>query len=495
MRFRVPVLFLQIKNQALERPVLFGTRALAGGIFGIGMVALAVWFGRKLGAGTSGFARAFPAVHAAGLRFLFQYLLTALLPLMAVSQATVALAYLFKNPEIRFLLILPLSRTRIFFARGAKVFLTASGYFYLMFIPFLWGLGGAGFALKAMVPVTLFLLITFFLGLLLILLLASLFHVSTLHRAFSFFFALFSVGFIFAFRNLHPEVLFASPQAFVLAMNRPLPFPYSPASRAAKSLLEIYQGGGAVDGILLASCGLLFAAAFAAFGASYFRAFSRSLSQGRRKKERVKERMPGRPFVWALVMKEWLHVARSPTRLSQAMLMASLLILYFFNMAHLPLRGDPLFGLLYQGLHVFLMGFIISALGLRFAFPAPSLEGEAVVFFKSLPVTGRAAFAARSTAWFVPFLLISVLLNAMAWHSLQLPSSEFLKMNLAGTLLALLASAGGVGMGMIHPRYKNANPLQVGFSPEGLGYFFICLAATSFTAWLFLRSVIADLLK
>jgi ABC-2 type transport system permease protein len=492
---QIPVLLLQIKNQALERPALFITRVLAGGAFGVGAVALAGWFGWKLGAGTNAFARAFPAVHASGLRFLFQYLLTALLPLMAISQATVALAYLFKNPEIRFLLTLPLSRTRIFFSRGVKIFLTASGYFYLLFIPFLWGFGGVAFALKAMVPITLFLLITFFLGLLLILLLTSLFHVATLHRAFSFFFALFAVGFIFAFRNLHPETLFASPQAFVLAMNRPLPFPYSPASRAAKSLLEVYQGGGPVDGILLASCAGLFLAAFAAFGASYFRAFSRSLSQGRRKREQVRGRMPGRPFVWALVMKEWLHVARSPTRLSQAMLMASLLILYLFNMAHLPLREDPMFGLLYQGLHVFLLGFIISALGLRFAFPAPSLEGEAVVFFKSLPVAKRTAFAARSAAWFIPFLLISILLNAMAWRSLDLPASEFLKMNLAGGALALLASAGGVGMGMIHPRYKNANPLQVGFSPEGLAYFFLCLAATSFTAWLFLRSVIADLLK
>ena len=393
------------------------------------------------------------------------------------------------------LLTLPLSRARIFFSRGAKIFLTASGYFYLMFIPFLWGFGGAVFALKAIIPVTLFLLITFFLGLLLILLLTSIFHVSTLHRAFSFFFALFAVGFIFAFRNLHPETLFASPPAFLLTMNRPLPFPYSPASRAAQSLLEIYQGGGGVDGQLLVPCGLLFAAAFTAFGVSYFRAFSRSLSQGRRRKEKVKARMCGRSFTWTLMLKEWLHVARSPTRLSQAMLMASLLILYFFNLARLPLREDALLGLLYRGVHVFLMGFIISALGLRFAFPAPSLEGEAAVFFKSLPVTCRIAFAARATAWFIPFLLISILLNAMAWRSLDLPSSEFLKMSLAGGALALLASAGGVGMGMIHPRYKNANPLQVGFSPEGLAYFFLCLAATSAVAWWFLRNVISELLR
>ena len=489
------VLISQIKNQARERPAWFTVRILAGGAFGVGTVVLAEVFGRRLGSGTRVLASAFPAAYAAGLRLLLDHLLAALFPLISLSQAVAALAYFFGNPDLKFLLILPFPPMGFFLARGARVFATASGFFYLLFIPLFWGFGGPAFALKALLPLTLYMAIAFFVALLAVLALANLFHVTTLHRAFAFVFALYSVVFILAFRSLHPEEIFASPSAFLQTLGRPMPASSAPPARTASALVDLHLGRGAgPDPLTAGLCLLLGLASYGAFVFGYARAFSRSRSQAGRKEERVGPRVPQGSFFFALAVKEWLRIMRSPTRLAQVLLMAGLLFLYVFNLTHLPMKEDAILVPLYKGFHVFLLGFILSALGLRFAFPAESMEGGAVVFFRSLPVSKSAAWAAKSAAYFIVFFAISVLLNSAAWFSLPLNIPDVIWMNLAGAALAFLASAGGVALGMIHPNYKNANPLQVGFSPEGFGYFFLCLAATSATAWLFMRSAILELL-
>ena len=495
MVLRLGVPLLQIRNQARERPAWFSARMLAGGAFAAGMVALAEIFGRRLGAGTRMLAAAYPAAYAAGLRLLLDRLLAALFPLISLSQAAAALAYFFGNPDLKLILALPIPPLHFFLMRGARVFATASGFFYLLFIPLLWGFGGKPFAMKALIPLTLYMAIAFFLGLSAVLALANLFRVTALHRAFAVAFALYAVVFILAFRSARPERMFASPAAFLQTLQRPLPAPFLPPARTASTLVDLHLGrGAAVDPLTAGVCLLLGLASCAAFTAGYSRAFSRSRSQAGRKEERVKPRVPQASFFPALAVKEWLRILRSPTRLAQVLLMAGLLFLYIFNLAHLPMKGDPILVPLYKGLHVFLTGFILSALGLRFAFPAASMEGDAVVFFRSLPVSASAVWAAKSAAYFIVFLAVSILLNGAAWFSLPMAVPDFLWMNLAGAVLALLASAGGVALGMVHPKYKNANPLQVGFSPEGLGYFFLSLAATSATAWLFMRSAVLELL-
>ena len=491
----LPLSVLFLKNQARERPILFGTRALAGAAFGAGAVALAGWFGARLHTGTAGLEAAAPALFDRGLTLLLHTLLSALLPMMVISQAVTALAGLFKNADARFLLALPLSPSRIFASRGPRIFATATGFFYLMAVPFFWGFGGPLVAARSLVPLTLFLLITFGAGLLFILGLAALFRVATLHRAFSFFFALFAVLFILVFRGMRPEALAASPAAFLLALDRPAAAPWLPSYPAARALAGLRDGWtGLAPPALLWPALILCAGAFLAFRLSYFRLYSRSQSQGRRKRPTVRPRLGGRPFLFNAVVKEWLSLLRHPTRLSQAMLMASLLFLYLANFAVLPLKGDPLFGSVYRGLHLFLTGFILSALGLRFAFPAPSLEGPAIRFLQGLPVSGWMLFRARTLAYALPLTGVALVLNASAWWGLGFTTPELLKFTAIGVALAVAFSAAGVAAGSVHPRYQDPNPLQVGFSPEGLGYFFFCLAVTAALTWTYLKDTLRTIL-
>jgi hypothetical protein len=234
--------------------------------------------------------------------------------------------------------------------------------------------------------------------------------------------------------------------------------------------------------------------AWAAFRAGYFRLYSRSLSQGRRKRELLRPRLGGRSLFRDLVAREWLSLLRHPTRLSQAMLMASMLLLYLANFAVLPLRGDPLLGSLYRGMHLFLTGFILAALGLRFAFPAPSLEGPAVRFLQGLPVRGRTLFLARTLAYALPLAGVALALTGAAAWGLGFSAGEAAAFAGAGSALAVLFSAAGVAAGSLKPRTRNPDPLQVGFSPEGLGYFALCLAVTAALAWAYARDTLSLLL-
>lgn len=490
MRSVLPLPLLLVKNQVRDRPWLFGTRTAAAAVFGAGAMALAWWFGSRLHAGTAALQAAAPALFSRGYTLLLHTLLAALLPLMTISQAVTALACLFKNADARFLLSLPFPASRLFLSGGTRIYATATGYFYLMMVPFLWGFGGGRYALRALVPLTLFLLVTFGAGVLFIFALVALFRVATLHRAFSFFFALFAVLFLLAFRGLRPETLAVSPAAFLLALDHPPAGTWMPSWPAARAL----AGGPPAPLSLLAPALLLAGGAALVFRRFYFRLYSRSLSQGRRKRETVRSRLGARSFVLNAVLKEWLSLLRHPTRLSQAMLMASMLLLYLANFSVLPLRGDPLFGGLYRGLHLFLTGFILSALGLRFAFPAPSLEGPAVRFLQTLPVPGRALFAARTLAYALPLAAVAFLLDGAAWWGLGLSPSEFGILGLLGAGMAALFAAAGVGAGSLHPQHRNPNPLQVGFSPEGLGYFFFCLAVTGGVTWAYAGGAVRRLL-
>jgi len=480
----LPLLFL--KNQARERPLLFGTRAFAAAIFGAGAVALSFWAGARLRTGTAGLEAAVPLLFHRGFTLLLHTLLTALFPLMVISHSVTALACLFKNADAPFLLSLPLSPARLFASRGAKIYFTATGYFYLMAAPFFWGFGGGAATARAMVPLTLFLLATFGAGMLFILALAAAFRIATLHRAFSFFFALFAVLFILVFRDLRPETLAVSPAAFLLALSRPPAAPWMPSWPAANAL----SGGPLAPPALLLPAGVLCAGAFLAFRFGYFRLYSRSRSQGRQQKETLSPRLRGRRFLSNAILKEWLSLSRHPTRMAQVMLMASLLFLYMANFAVLPMRADPVFGGLYRGLHLFLSGFILSALGLRFAFPAPSLEGPAIRFLRGLPVSGRTLCAARTIAYALPLAGVALVLNLAAWWGLGLSAPEFAAFAATGAALAAVFAAAGVAAGSIHPRYGNPDPLQVGFSPEGLGYFFVCLGITAAVTWAYVRDAV-----
>ena len=257
----VPLPLLLLKNQARERPWLFGTRLLAGAAFGMGAAVLSYQFGMRLQAGTEGLRATAPLLFERGYAFLLHMLLSSLLPLMTISQAVTALACFFKGADTPFLLSLPLKPSALFVSKGLKVFGTATGFFYLMMVPFLWGFGGGGYAVRALVPLTLYIGVTFGAGILFILALAALERAAALHRAFSFFFALFAVLFILAFRGLRPEVLASSPAAFLLALDRPPAGTWLPSWPAARAL----AGGPAAPLSLLVPAAVLCAGAFLAF--------------------------------------------------------------------------------------------------------------------------------------------------------------------------------------------------------------------------------------
>jgi ABC-2 type transport system permease protein len=159
-----------------------------------------------------------------------------------------------------------------------------------------------------------------------------------------------------------------------------------------------------------------------------------------------------------------LRDASTPAQLGS---LAAVFLLDVLNVRLLP-AADPSARDLVAGLQTGLSLFLVSALSLRFAYPAVSTDGRAAAVLRSLPLDPRRHLAARWAARALPAVATSLLLTGLSLAVLRSPS--------ATTAAALsVAFAGGLaipalhtGLGGLFPRYDASNPVAVALGPGGL---------------------------
>jgi ABC-2 type transport system permease protein len=159
-----------------------------------------------------------------------------------------------------------------------------------------------------------------------------------------------------------------------------------------------------------------------------------------------------------------LRDASTPAQLGS---LAAVFVLDVLNVRLLP-ATDASARDLVAGLQTGLSLFLVSALSLRFAYPAVSTDGRAAAVLRSLPLDPRRHLAARWAARALPAVATSLLLTGLSLAVLRSP---------AGTTAAALsvAFAGGLaipalhtGLGGLFPRYDASNPVAVALGPGGL---------------------------
>ncbi len=159
-----------------------------------------------------------------------------------------------------------------------------------------------------------------------------------------------------------------------------------------------------------------------------------------------------------------LRDAATPAQLGT---LAAVFVLDLLNLKLLP-GGDAASRDLVHGLQSGLGLFLVSALSLRFAFPAVSTDGRAALLLKSLPVSAARHLFVRWTVRAAPSLAAALLLaGASAWalgaHGFPL-----------GAAVAVAAVGGlaipaiHLGLGALFPRYDAPNPVSVALGPGGL---------------------------
>ncbi len=292
------------------------------------------------------------------------------------------------------------------------------------------------------------------------------------------------------FRFLRPERL-ADPDAFfsmmqyISALKAP-DSPYLPTHWVTETLWAYLSGtsgrGHVFNGLLLWStaAALIFVNVWTA-GAVYFAGFSKSQEAKRRRSGRkfldllaALVRKPLSKDVASIMDKDIRAFFRDNTQWSQLLLLGALVVVYLYNFSVLPLERSPIRLDFLQNeiafLNMGLAGFVLSAVSVRFIFPAVSSEGEAFWIVRSSPVSMRRFLWSKYVLYIVPLLVLGEVLILFT-DSLLHVSSFMMVLSSVTMFLAIFGIVAlAVGLGAVYPNLKCQNIAQVSTGFGGLMY-------------------------
>jgi ABC-2 type transport system permease protein len=212
---------------------------------------------------------------------------------------------------------------------------------------------------------------------------------------------------------------------------------------------------------------------------------------------RLASRRPAISLGAVLLRAEFATVLRDVSAPAQIGSLAAVFVLDLLNVRLLP-ATDPAARDLVAALQTGLSLFLVSALSLRFAYPAVSTDGRAAAVLRSLPLDPRRHLLARWAARSLPAVLASLFLTGASLAALRPPgrtAAAAITVTLAG---GLAIPALHTGLGGLFPRYDGPNPVAVALGPGGL---FALVLSTSlavlatFAVSEELRALVAALLR
>ena len=302
------------------------------------------------------------------------------------------------------------------------------------------------------------------------------------------------------FRFAQPERL-VSPESFghfaqfLTAMETPSA-PFLPSSWSAEILAAPLFGKSTDPGFfyaLLASYGLFFPlAASWVSSAVYLTGWSKAQQapQGMRSSGRLARALECalRPFpaIWrAIMLKDIRTFMRDTTQWSQVFLLAALIVVYIYNFKVLPLDRSPLppgtLRTLISFANLALAGFVLSAVAVRFAFPAVSLEGKAFWILQTAPISPRSLLWSKFWLNFLPLLALGATLIFLSNILLRVPPWMMaLSLATIGAMTAGVAAI-AVGIGALYPNFSFENAAQIPTSFGGAICMIFCVAFVAAT--------------
>ncbi len=181
----------------------------------------------------------------------------------------------------------------------------------------------------------------------------------------------------------------------------------------------------------------------------------------------------------AIMSKDIKTFFRDTTQWSQLLLLGALVIVYLYNFSVLPLNRSPIPSFYLQNLFSFLnlglAGFVISALAVRFVFPAVSLEGKAFWLIKTSPISTHRFLWSKFWTSLLPLLILSEILIILSNYFLK--ATDFMMILSSVTIFFMnFGIVGlGVGIGAIYPRFQVENVAKIAAGFGGIVYMIICM--------------------
>ncbi len=297
---------------------------------------------------------------------------------------------------------------------------------------------------------------------------------------------LFFVVMYVLFRMLRPEKL-VDPDAFptlvqyLTAMRGPVSplLPSSWASEALSPLLRRTMDGSLFSLLMLwSTAGAVVVVGEWVCDRIYYAGWSRSqegkkATLSRSRAANAFSRLAVLPFrgkMRAIVLKDVKLFFRDTSQWSQLFLLLALMVVYIYSFKLLPLERAAMPSFYLQNLISFLnlgmVGFVTTAVAVRFVFPAVSLEGASFWIIRSAPLSIGDFLWAKFWSSLLPLLVLSEILIVLS--NVLLKATPFM-MGL-GIVTVFIMTFGitslGVGLGAAFPKFKHENVAQI---PTGFG--------------------------
>jgi len=213
----------------------------------------------------------------------------------------------------------------------------------------------------------------------------------------------------------------------------------------------------------------------------YFIGFSKSQEAKRRRKGRdMLDRiikLIKRPFgneVASIIEKDVRSFFRDNTQWTQLLLLGALVVVYVYNFSVLPLERSPIRVDFLQNVIAFLnmglAGFVLSAVSVRFIFPAVSSERGAYWIIQSSPVSLKRFLWGKFVLYTIPMLIVSGSLVILTNYYLNVTTFMMLISSITMIFCTFAIVSLGVGFGAIYPNFKYENISQVSTGFGGLVY-------------------------
>jgi ABC-2 type transport system permease protein len=201
--------------------------------------------------------------------------------------------------------------------------------------------------------------------------------------------------------------------------------------------------------------------------------------------------LPFRGSMRAIVQKDIKLFFRDTSQWSQLFLLLALMIVYIYSFKLLPLERTPLPTIYIQNLISFLnlgmVGFVTSAVAVRFVFPAVSLEGESFWIIRSSPLPLKDFLWAKFWSSVLPLLVLAEVLIVLSNVLLKVSTLMMVIGVVTVALMTFGIAALGIGMGAVFPRFRYENAAQIPTGFGGIAYMIVTMLfigiVVSLEAW------------
>ncbi len=442
------------------------------------------------------------------IRLGLSWLFLTFLSFLAFSGVVTALSTFFLSEDMRLLMAAPIAGRRLFYSRFARTVGQASWMVVAFLVPALLAVGvarcaGSGYYATIAFVLVPFVLIPVALGCAVTLLLVNIFPARRARDILMIMGLAFATALVLLLRFLRPERLLnvqtlPDVTAFFATLQSPV-MPLLPSFWAGETLFTGLQGGfdgfhaSALWTTALASAVLL----RMAFGRFYFTGWTKAQEARKARFTRLRfleglaRRLPLRTESASLLVKDMKVFLRDTTQWSQLLLLVALTLVYVYNFRVLDLERIPYLSRTLKNLYAFvnlaMAGFVLSAVAVRFIFPAVSAEGGAFWVVRTSPVSMKAFLWSKFWTGLVPVVILAECLTIVSNHFLGV--TPFLQVVTATAVFFMSFALVGLaaGMGARYPRFNAESMTQVAGSYGGIAFMvaavFFSLLEIVLVAW------------